>query len=214
MTNKVGIYRVSNPKRLAWTARRFPQKPFFVKAKTSESIAGFARCKSPKEVKEVLDAGYYVVKVENSKWTLVSKDGPVPDGDNILRMLSMMEEGVVIDPATYKPFIGDIDGFDTFSFSDFAMMVTRKNLMEKGSVKIPAWVNDTVTQATKMINGRMGKGPARSPFQHGYHFGSGFHPADAGELVIVLPNGVVIFEESKKLMEIYKQMNRWAVILN
>ena len=54
----------------------------------------------------------------------------------------------------------------------------------------------------------------RYPMQHGYHFGSGFDPADAGELVIVLPNGVVIFEESKKLMEIYKQMNRWAVILN
>jgi hypothetical protein len=214
MTNKVGIYRVSNPKRLSWTAQRFPQKPLFVKAKTSESIAGFARCKSQKEVKEVLDAGYYVVKEEKGQWTLLSKEGVVVDGHNQLKKLYLLEDGVVIDPESLKPFIGDIDGYDTFSFSDFAMIVTRKIEEVRGSAKMSAWVNDSVTKAIRMINGRMGKGAARNPMQHGYHFGSGFDPADAGELVIVLPNGVVIFEESKKLMEIYKQMNRWAVILN
>ena len=54
----------------------------------------------------------------------------------------------------------------------------------------------------------------RYPMQHGYHFGSGFDPADAGELVIVLPNGVVIFEESKTLTEIYEKLRRTALILD
>lgn len=214
MTNKVGIYRVSNQKRLSWIARGYPQKPLFVKAKTSDSIAGFARCTSKYDEDAVLDAGYYVVKADRGQWILLAKDGIVVDGNNHLKSLFLLEDGVVIDPDSLKPFIGDIDGYDTFSFSDFSMMITRRIEEVQGTAKMSAWVNETVSTAVRMINGRMRKGAARSPMQHGYHFGSGFDPADAGGLIIILPNGVVIFEDSKVLTEIYKQLGRNAVILN